>query len=166
MRRLAMLLLLPLLVLAACGDGGDDDDGDVTSGDGGDQGEGAGTGTIAVRLEPTEGVFIEGFEVGIRFTDAATGEELERVLWSDFVAGLGSQEIDAFYDSVLEQPVPAGVVRVGVDVNIGIGPGPEPPDLDAESLPCELDVEVADGETVTVEVRFDDTADDCLRIVD
>jgi hypothetical protein len=161
-------LSFALLVLAACGDDGEGSSTDTTApaaSDGGDGGDG-GDGTIAVRLEEAEGIFIEGFEVGLRFTDAATGEEIERVVWSDFVSSLGSGDVDAFYTSVLEQPVSAGTVRVGADVNIGIGPGPEPPDLDASSLPCELDVEVPAGETVTVEVAFDDASPECLRIVD
>jgi hypothetical protein len=111
-------------------------------------------------------VLIEGFELGLRFTAAASGEEVDRVVWSDFIASQGSTDLEAYYDSVLEQPVPAGTIRIGADLNVGIGPPPEAPDLDAPSLPCELDVEVAAGETVTVEMRFDDTAPDCLRIVD
>ena len=170
MRTTPVLALLLVAALAACGDDGDDDSSSDTTSpateDGGNDGGDGGDGTIAVRLEEAEGIFIEGFEVGLRFTDAASGEEIERVLWSDFVTSLGSGDVDAFYTSVLEQPVPAGTVRVGADVNIGIGPGPEPPDLDATSLPCELDIEVPAGETVTVEVSFDDASPECLRIVE
>jgi hypothetical protein len=159
MRRLVISLAVPFLLLtAACGDA---DDGGEADGGGG------GNGIISIRLEPTEGMFVEGFEVGLRFDDPESGEEIDRQLWSDFVASLPpSDDSNAFYDSVYGQVVPAGVVRVGADVNIGIGPGPEPPDLDAGSLPCELDVEVGSGETVTVEVRFDDSVEDCLTVVE
>lgn len=169
MRRAAILMTVPLLLAGACGDDGDDEEGTDTPAatDGSDAGgSGGAQGTIAVRLEPTDAIFIEGFEVGLRFDDPASGDELDRVLWSEFVASLPpSDDPNVFYDSVLEQAVPAGNVRIGVDVNIGIGPGPEPPDLDAASLPCELDVEVPEGETVTVEVAFDDAIDDCLKVV-
>lgn len=172
MRLAPLVLVLLALGAASCSD--DDGQADplpdtsttVPVGDGGDDGEAAGEGTLAVRLEPTDGIFIEGFEVGLRFTDAETGDELERVVWSEYVAALGPDAgVDAFYDAVYELPA-AGTVRVGVDVNIGIGPGPEPPDLDAEPMPCELDVEVPSGATVTVEVSFDDAAPECLQVVD
>lgn len=166
-RRLALLLTVPgLLFLAACGDDDDSDSSADDPNEATDDTAGGEQGTIAVQLEPTESIFIEGFEVGLRFDDPASGDELDRVLWSEFVASLPpSDDPDVFHDSVLEQAVPAGNVRIGVDVNIGIGPGPEPPDLDAASLPCELDVEVPEGETVTVEVAFDDAIDDCLKVV-
>jgi hypothetical protein len=170
-----VLALLALGAASCSGDDGEPDPLPDTSttapptddgGDDGDDGEAAGEGTLAVRLEPTEGIFIEGFEVGLRFTDAASGEELERVVWSEYVTSLGPEAgVDAFYDAVYERPA-AGTVRVGVDVNIGIGPGPEPPDLDAEPMPCELDVEVPAGETVTVQVSFDDASPECLQVVD
>ena len=51
-------------------------------------------------------------------------------------------------------------------MNIGIGPGPEPPDLEADPMPCELEVEVPAGETVALEVSFDDAIEDCLRILE
>ena len=64
-----------VVALAGCGDDGDSE---------AESGTGGGTGTVAVRLEPTDAIFIEGFEVGLRFTDA-DGDEINRVLWSDFV---------------------------------------------------------------------------------
>jgi len=174
MRSAPAFLLLFAIGLSACGDDSDTPDASATtvptdtteSPDGDGEGGSEGDATIAVRMEETEGIFIEGFEVGLRFVDAATGTEIDRVLWTEFVASLDSTELDAFYDSVLEQPVPAGTIRVGVDVNVGIGPGPQPPDLDAAAMPCELEVEVAAGATITVEVAFDDAADECLRVVD
>lgn len=165
----AVLLLLPVLALGAASCGDDDEPDTVADGgsEGADDadGDGAGEGTIAVRLEQIEGVMIEGFELGLRFTDAASGEELDRVVWNEFVAEQGNPDIDAFYDSVYELTVPAGTVRIGSDVNVGIGPAPEPADLDATPMPCELDVEVAADETVEVEVSFDDASDTCLQVV-
>jgi hypothetical protein len=156
-----VLALVALGAVGACSDD-DPDTGDTTDQTTGETTAGDGRGgdaTLAVRLEPTDAIFIEGFEVGLRFTDAASGDEIERVVWSE-AAGAGDP-----YTFVLDQPVSAGTIRVGADVNLGIGPGPEPPDLDADSLPCELDVEVGAGETVTVQVAFDDAADGCLTIV-
>ena len=124
-----------VVALAGCGDDGDSE---------AESGTGGGTGTVAVSLEPTDAIFIEGFEVGLRFSDA-DGDEINRVLWSDFVLTQTDDSIEAYYDSVLEQEVPAGAVVVEAQVTIGIGPGPEPPDLDAEELPCRLDVEVPEG---------------------
>jgi hypothetical protein len=164
---------LALLALGAASCSDSADDGGV--GGGGDETTttpppddtdgGTGEGTLAVRLEQIDGVMIEGFELGLRFTDAASGVELGRVDWSEFVAEQGAGDVEAYYDSVYEIAVPAGTVRVGSDVNVGIGPPPEPPDLDANPMPCELDVEVADGATVTVEVSFDDASDQCLQVV-
>ena len=159
MRRLAILLAVPfLLVTAACSDDDDGEDGVESDGN-------AGAGILKVQLEPTDSIFIEGFEVGLRISDPEADTEIARQLWTDFIASLPpSDDINAFYDSVYELEVPAGVVRVESDVNIGMGPGPEPPDFDA--LPCGLDVEVPAGATVTVQVKFDDSVEDCLTVVD
>jgi hypothetical protein len=165
-----LVLAVPVFLFGACSDDEPaDESSDVTTtapvaddGEGGD----AETGTITVQLEPTEGIFIEGFAIGLRFTDA-DGEEVKALTWDDFVAELDPESNpDIYYEAVLEQEVPAGTVTVGTDVNIGIGPGPEPPDLEADPMPCELEVEVPAGETVAVEVSFDDATEDCLRIVE
>ena len=116
---------------------------------------------MAVRLEPVDGMFIEGFEVGLRFEDA-DGAVLDTVLWSDFVSSQDGAAAQDYYGSVLEQSVPAGPVVVLAAVNIGIGPPPETPDLDGE-LRCRLELEVPEGETVEVEVLFAD--EDCLRAI-
>jgi hypothetical protein len=151
-------LVVACLLLSACG--GDDD---VTAADGpADLAAPPAEGEIAVRLEEVEGVFVEGFEVGLRF-ETAGGEVIASTLWSDFVSSLGSAEMDAYYDSVLTQVVPAGAVTVRAEVNVGMGPGPSIPDL-AGDLPCELPVEVGPGERVDVEVSFSGGAD-CLRVV-
>jgi len=171
--RVAPLILAAPLLFGACSDddpeAGDDSSVDTTApaaddGEGG--GDGGGTGTITVQLEPTQGIFIEGFAVGLRFTDA-DGEEVKALTWDDFVAELDpASNPNIYYEAVLEQEVPAGTVTVGTDVNIGIGPGPEPPDLEADPMPCELEVEVPAGETVALEVSFDDAIEDCLRILE
>ena len=97
-------------------------------------------GTIAVQLEADVCCFTEGFEVGL---------------------ASGADSMDAYYDSVLTQEVPAGPVVVRAEVSIGAGPPPVPPDLEGD-LACSLEVEVASGETVAVEVLFDEDGD-CLR---
>lgn len=118
------------------------------------------TGTIAVHIEEVEGVFVEGFEVGLRF-EAPDGEVVASTLWTDFVESLGTESIDAFYDSVLEQEVPAGTIVVLASANVGIGPPPEVPDLDGD-LRCRLEVDVPESGRVDVEVTFD-SPENCLR---
>lgn len=122
---------------------------------------GDGPGTIAVRLEPVSGVFTEGFEVGLRF-ETTDGDTITSTLWSDFVQSRGAGSIDAYYDSVLEQEVPAGQVAVLATVNIGPGGPPEVPDLDGP-LRCRLLVDVPADGRVEVEVSFSGD-DDCLRL--
>jgi hypothetical protein len=117
-------------------------------------------GTIAVRIEEVDGVFVEGFEVGLRF-ETPDGEVIASTLWTDFVQSLGVESIDAYYDSVLEQDVPAGTVVVLASANVGAGPPPEVPDL-AGDLRCRLEVDVPESGRVDVEVTFSDP-DDCLR---
>ena len=121
----------------------------------------ADTGTIDIRLEEVEGIFIEGFEIGLRF-ETADGDVLASTLWSDFVTSAGSSAPDAFYTSVLSQPVPTGDVVVLATVNIGAGPPPVVPELDGE-MDCRLEVTVPAGDTIAVEVSFADA--DCLRLV-
>lgn len=118
-------------------------------------------GTINVRLETLDGVFIEGFEIGLRF-ERPDGEVIDSTLWTDFVNSQGEPDLDAYYTSVLEQDVPAGDVVVLATANVGTGPGPEIPDLDGE-LRCRLDVDVpADGSVDVVVTFFGD--DDCLQL--
>ncbi len=117
-------------------------------------------GTIAVQLEADVCCFTEGFEVGLRI-ETADGVVIASTFWSDFVAASGADSMDAYYDSVLTQEVPAGPVVVRAEVSIGAGPPPVPPDLEGD-LACSLEVEVASGETVAVEVLFDEDGD-CLR---
>ena len=90
MRTAPLLLVVAALgALGACGDD-DPDTSDTTdettdAGGGGDDGDTDGDATLAVRLEPTDAIFIEGFEVGLRFTDAASGDEIDA--WPFCLAG-------------------------------------------------------------------------------
>lgn len=174
MNKLLLLLLLATgLLLSACGS--DDDtpvatDGDTTTTappatgppdtDPPDPSDDA-AGTIAVHIEEVEGFFIEGFEVGLRF-ETADGEVIASTLWGDFVAAEGDGSLESFYESVLEQPVPAGDVVVLATANVGAGPPPETPDIEGD-LRCRLEVTVPEGDTVEVEVNFSGT-DDCLTL--
>ncbi|MBA2280609.1 MAG: hypothetical protein H0W25_05140 [Acidimicrobiia bacterium] len=161
LRALTTAVLVAGLPLTGCGDDGSP----ITApGFPVPDAAGDGQGTIRVHLEETEGIFVEGFEIGLRF-EGADGTELKRVLWSDFVASTGDQSMEAFHDSVLEQVVPAGTVTVGADVRMSIGGPIEPPDLDAESLPCETEVPVPAGGTVEVEVSFSGEAD-CVTVAE
>ena len=158
MRSLLLLAAAPALVasvLAACGD--DDATSDTPAETGGDRG----TGTIAVAIEPVDGVLIEGFELGFRL-ESADGEVLDRVEWNLFVSGQGDVPIEAFYDSVYESEVPAGAVTVLAQVNVGIGPPPERVDPDGD-LNCTLEVEVPAGGRAEVEVALQPEGD-CLSL--
>ena len=120
------------------------------------------TGTIAVQLEKLDGVLIEAFEAGLRF-ETLDGTTIAAVLWSDFVAAQGNPTLEDFYDSVLEQTVPAGQVVVLASLNVGIGPAPEVPDINGD-LRCKLVVDVpADGQ-VDVQLSFDGS-ENCLSKV-
>ena len=125
--------------------------------------ESGGTGQIDVRLEETGGIFIEGFEVGLRF-ETLEGETLGAALWTEEFDEAGRTDIDAYYDGVLHRTVPAGTVVVRAEANVGAGPPPSVPDLTGD-LPCSVTVDVAPGQTVTLEVSFAG-GDGCLRVVD
>lgn len=126
--------------------------------------EGAdGSAVVTVRIEDVEGIFVEGFEVGLRF-ETGDGEVIESILWSEVVAAQGLSTPESFYETVFEQPVPPGEIVVLGEANVGAGPPPSVPDLDGE-LPCRVALELADGERAELEVRFD-PADDCLRRLD
>ena len=150
-RHLLALALATTAAVTACGD-----DDAVTAGAGT-----SGSGVIAVHIEDVDGMFVEGFEVGLRF-ETPDGEVIGSTLWSDFVESMEDASLEAYYDSVLEQDVPAGTVIVLATANVGIGPPPEVPDLDGP-LRCRLEVEVPQDARVDVEVTFDDP-DACLRL--
>jgi hypothetical protein len=118
----------------------------------------ADVGTVNVGLEPVEGYFIEGFEVGLRF-ETVDGEVIDALLWTDIVAAIDNPTIDDFYETVHRQPVPAGQVVVLATVSIGAGPPPVVPDLRGP-MQCELVVDVAPGGETDVEVSFE--REDCL----
>src|SRR3546814_18398930 len=81
----------------------------------------------------------------------------------DCISDLRSSDLlDVFYDSVLTQPVPPGVIRVLAEANVGMGPGPVIPDLEGD-LPCEVTLDVGPNTEVVVEVSFDGSAD-CLHV--
>ncbi len=118
-----------------------------------------GTGTLAINLEPLSGVFIEGFEIGLRI-ESADGEVLYATLWTDFISQTGDTTLSRYYDSVLTQTLPAGPVVVLATVSVGAGPGPVTPDINGD-LNCRLEVEVPDGSQVGVEIAFD-ARENCL----
>ena len=147
------LLVSLSLIAPACGD--DDDDPAVAAD--------APEGVVAVRLEAMTGRFIEGFEIGLRF-ETADGEVLGSTLWTDSVTSAGTtDDLDAWYEHVHEQEVPAGTVVVLATPTIGPGGPPPTPDLEGE-LDCRLEVTVPDGGRVEVEVGFDASTGDCLRL--
>lgn len=121
------------------------------------------TGVVTVRLEPVKGFFIEGFEIGLRF-ETGDGDTIDSMLWTDFVNLQGSPTIEDYYNSVLEQEVPAGTVVVFASANIGMGPGPQIPDVEG-ALRCRLELEIPEGGTVDVEVTFSDDVK-CLRLLE
>lgn len=118
---------------------------------------------VAVRIEEVDGIFIEGFEVGLRF-ETGDGDVIESMRWSDFVAAQEPSTPESYYDAVLEQTVPAGEVVVLAEVTVGTGPPPSVPDLEGE-LPCRVELQLAEDERAELEVRFD-APEDCLRQLD
>lgn len=123
----------------------------------------ADTATVRVRIEKTEGIFVEGFEVGLRF-ETADGDVIHSALWSDIVNATKSPDIDAYYTTVFTQSVPAAPITVSAEANVGIGPAPSVPDLDGP-LPCSVELDLAPGADQLLEVSFDD-ATNCLRPVE
>ena len=119
----------------------------------------AGNGTLAINLEPVSGVFIEGFEIGLRI-ETADGEILFASLWTDYIASLPDTSLNRYYDTVLIQEVPAGPVVVLATVSIGAGPGPVAPDING-ALNCTLEVDVPRDGQANVEIAFD-TRTNCL----
>jgi len=174
----ASILLLAVLALLATACGSDDGvDADApatedapteepdTEGDAPteqpDSGETAGgEGTLVIALEEVQGFFIEGFEVGLR-VEQGDGTVVSSWRWNDVVEQFGDGTASAFYETILEEPVPAGTLIVLATVNVGIGPPPAVPDLDGE-MDCRIKVEVPQGGQAEVEVNFSGTPD-CLR---
>ena len=115
-------------------------------------------GTITVNIEEVQGIFTEGFEIGLRF-ETPEGTVIDSVLWSDYITSLDNGD---FYKSTLVQSVPAGTVNIIGEANIGIGPPPETPDIDGE-MRCRLTVDVPSNGNVAIEVTFSDP-DICLLL--
>lgn len=171
---LPILLLAAFALLgAACGsddgvDAGGTPDEERTPATDGDEEEDtpddpeAAGGTLMIGLEEVQGFFTEGFEVGLRI-EQADGTVIAAWLWSDVVEEFGDGTARAFYETVLEESVPAGTLVVLATVNVGMGPAPEVPDLEGE-LDCRIKVEIPDGGEAVVEVDFSGTQD-CLRQV-
>jgi hypothetical protein len=131
-----------------------DEPADGTADGGDDGGDGAapstGEGTLAVDLEPTEGVFVEGFDVTLRIY-GADDELLAERDWSEIAADAAGDAPDGYYTHVHEEPVPAGPVRLVSYMRISPG-GAIPPPQDPG---CETAVDVADGDTVRVTLLFE-----------
>ena len=131
-------------------DSSDDETAADDPGSGGTAGEApdaGGDATLAVDLEPLEGVLVEGFDVTLQFY--GPGHELiaERE-WSD-VAGDAAGP-DGYYTYVLREPVPAGPVRLVSFMRISPGGAVPPP----SGPGCETDVDVTPGDTARVTLLF------------
>jgi hypothetical protein len=108
---------------------------------------GPGDAVIAIRMEPTNGgVFIEGFDVDLQFIDA-NGNEIASRNWADYVRSLPriDDDLEIYYDSVLEEPVPAGVVTVRSVMELG---------MESAQPMCETPVVLAAGERAEIELLF------------
>jgi len=120
-----------------------------------------GTGQIAIHFEEVQGVFIEGFEAGIRI-ETGSGDVIYSTLWTDFVSRIEDATVVDFYNSVLTETVPVGEVVVLATVNVGMGPAPVRPDLNGE-MACKLVLEVPADATVEIEVAFNGS-ENCLIV--
>jgi hypothetical protein len=120
-------------------------------------------GTLAISLQPIEGVFIEGFEIAVR-VETSEGEVLYASLWTDYIKSTGDMNLRNFYDSVLTQAVPAGPVVILATVNIGIGPGPITPDLFGD-LKCRLETDVPAGGETQIQIAFDSQTNCLSQII-
>jgi hypothetical protein len=116
------------------------DDGGSGSGAGGDA-------TLAVDLEPLEGVLVEGFDVTLQFYGPDDELIAERE-WSEVAADAPGP--DGYYTYVLREPVPAGPVRLVSFMRISPGGAVPPP----SGPGCETDVDVAAGDTARVTLLF------------
>src|SRR3546814_16584289 len=83
-KRLAVAAAMGILAAGACG--GDADETPTAGSDGRDAPvDPASVGVVTLRPEAVDGVFIEGFEVGLRF-ETGNGDVIGSHLWSDFIA--------------------------------------------------------------------------------
>jgi hypothetical protein len=159
---LALVVVLGL-TLSACG--GDDSDDETSTGDqdqaddttdttataddsGGDSPAAAGDATLAVDLERIEGIMIEGFDVTLKFY-GPDDELISEREWSQVVPD-GGGDPQAFYDYVLNEPVPAGQVKRVSYMRISPGGAIPPP----QEPGCETTVDIADGDTARITLLF------------
>jgi len=105
-------------------------------------------GSLAVDLEPVEGMFIEGFDVTLQFYDAGDNLLAERT-WSESASATGTTaaagDVDPYYTHVLREPVPSGTNRLVTTMRIN--PDPEGP-------PCETTVDVGQADVARVTLLF------------
>jgi hypothetical protein len=122
-------------------------------------GAGADEGTLAVNLEPTDGVFIEGFDVTLRYYDVG-GVEVESVEWHETVPPNANAE--QWYRHVHRQEVPAGAVTLKSWMRISPG-GPIPP---PSGPGCTTPVLVGADDQVRVTLLFtnDPQSGDCAAL--
>ncbi len=152
------------LTLSACGGDDDSDDAvstgdddqatDTTAADDGnnsdDGGDAAASGeaTLAVDLERIESVMVEGFDVTLKFY-GPDDELISEKDWSEVVPDSGG-DIDAFYEFRLDEPVPAGEVKLVSYMRISPGGAIPPP----QEPGCETTVDIADGDTARITLLF------------
>ena len=108
----------------------------------------AGQGTLAVDVEPVEGMFVEGFDVTLQFY--AGDNLLSERTWNESVSATGATaaagDVDPHYTHVLDEPIPAGAIRLVTVMRIGMSPdGPQ----------CETTVDVGDGDVARVTLLFE-----------
>jgi hypothetical protein len=117
--------------------------------------------TLAVDMEPIEFVFIEGFDVTMRFY-GPDGDLVAEREWSDAVAAGGpSDDLDDYYDFVLRQVVPAGTVRLVTWVRLSEGGPIGPP----AGPGCETVLDVAADDTARVTLLFGPDGDGACAAV-
>jgi hypothetical protein len=114
----------------------------------GEQAVPADQGTLAVDLEPVEGMFIEGFDGTLQFYDSGDNLLSERA-WSESVTSTGTTaapgDIDPHYTHLLREPVPPGTVRLVTIMRIR---------LDPEGPRCETTVDVGEADVARVTLLF------------
>ena len=138
-----------MLLLAGCGSNADLDGAPV-----GPSASSAGSGTIRVRLEPLDGVLVEGFQLAVRL-EAPPGHALVSSTWAELVREQSpTPSLPEIYDFVVRTPAPAGPFVL----NTIMHPGMEDP-----QSPCVTRGNLADGGTVTVVVKFQNI-DGCSRL--
>lgn len=116
-------------------------------------------GTLAVNLEPVDGVFTEGFDVTLRYFDAG-GTKVGDVEWHTTVPA--NSGVDAYYKHVHLQQVPAGAVTLKSWMRISPG-GPIPP---ASGPGCTTPLQVGEEDQARVTLLFanDPQSGDCAAL--